>query len=290
MNRPNAVASRARISVAFLGLGIAAACGDPTATDPASQEVVVRAYLYAGQPVDDIRLTYTAPIGTPDSLINSASPPINNATVTLIRDGVRFPLVKASGDSGYYRYAGTNLTVREGDVFDLEASVSGTALSARTQVPVRPSGARVSAATLLIPVFTGGPGGLGGGGRPDPTQFTLQVRWTKTAGALYYVTLENTETAPTVISTGLPAGLNFRRVRIFSPTAADSFPVNALSLEYYGRYRVRVWRVNEEYAQLYATRQQDSRDLNEPLTNIRGGLGVFSAFAADTTSFVAVKP
>ena len=52
---------------------------------------------------------------------------------------------------------------------------------------------------------------------------------------------------------------------------------------------MRVWRNNEEYAQLYASRQQDSRDLNEPATNIHGGLGVFSAFSADTTSFVAVK-
>ena len=271
-------------------LGVAAGCGDPTATDPATREAVVRAYLYAGQPVEDIRLSYTAPIGTPDSLIEATSPPINNATVTLIRDGVRYALVKASGDSGYYRYAGTGLTVREGDVWDLEAKIDGAVLTARTQVPVRPSGARVSAATLLIPVFTGGPGGPGGpGGRPDPTLFTLQVRWTKTPTALYYVTLENTEVAPTIISTGLPAGLNFRRIRIFSPTASDSFPVNALSLEYYGRYRVRVWRVNEEYAQLYASRQQDSRDLNEPATNIHGGLGVFSAFAADTTSFIAVK-
>ena len=280
----------AHVALALCACVMAAGCGDPTATDPASREIVVHAYLYAGQPVEDIRLTYTAPIGTPDSLINSASPPINNATVTLIRSGVRFALVKASGDSGYYRYAGTALTVREGDVFDFEATIGSSVLTARTQVPVHPSGARTSSATLLVPLFTGGPGGLGGGGgRPDLSLYTLQVRWTKAASALYYVTLENTESTPTVITTGLPAGLNFRRIRIFSPTAADSFPVNALSLEYYGRYRVRVWRVNEEYAQLYATRQQDSRDLNEPLTNIHGGLGVFSAFASDTTSFVAVK-
>ncbi len=48
-------------------------------------------------------------------------------------------------------------------------------------------------------------------------------------------------------------------------------------------------RVNEEYAPLYATLQQDSRDLNEPFTNITGGLGVFTAFAADTTSVTVIK-
>jgi hypothetical protein len=39
-----------------------------------------------------------------------------------------------------------------------------------------------------------------------------------------------------------------------------------------------VYRINQEYADLYRTRQQDSRDLNEPLSNVVNGLGVFSAF------------
>ena len=45
-----------------------------------------------------------------------------------------------------------------------------------------------------------------------------------------------------------------------------------------GRHTVTVYRVNGEYAQLYENRTQDSRDLNEPPSNIVGGLGVFSAF------------
>ncbi len=66
-------------------------------------------------------------------------------------------------------------------------------------------------------------------------------------------------------------------------------PINALGLRFLGRYVVNVWRVNEAYAQLYAMLQQDSRDLNEPFTNISGGLGVFTAFSADTTSIVVVR-
>ncbi len=36
-------------------------------------------------------------------------------------------------------------------------------------------------------------------------------------------------------------------------------------------------------------RIQDSRDLNEPPTNIDGGLGVFSAFASDSVFFQVVR-
>jgi len=52
---------------------------------------------------------------------------------------------------------------------------------------------------------------------------------------------------------------------------------------------VSVYRVNQEYADLYEGRRQDSRDLNEPSTNIENGLGVFSAFNSDSTFFEAYQ-
>lgn len=163
------------------------------------------------------------------------------------------------------------------------------ALSARTVVPTRPTGARMASSTLTVPrLGLGGPGGLGGG-RPDLSLAQTMVRWTRTPGALYFVTLDNIEANPVAIDFGLPERLRGRRRVVFAPTAADSLPINALGLPFLGRYRVQVWRVNEEYAALYNTLQQDSRDLNEPFTNVSGGVGVFTAFAADTTSVVVVR-
>jgi hypothetical protein len=273
--------------VSSLVLPLLVACGDPTFVVPGSPDPVVRAFLYAGQPVNDVRLTWTVPINTSDTASAQVAPPINDATLVLVRNGVRYPLVKSAGDSGYYQYNGTGLVVREGDVFTLEGSVNGRALSARTVVPVRPTGARMGSSTLSIPTLTFG-GGLGGL-RPDFSSAQTLVRWTKSPGSLYFVTLENVESTPVAVDIVFPGGIRGRRRVIFAPTAADSLPINALGLPYYGRYQVYVWRVNEEYAQLYATLQQDSRDLNEPFTNVTGGLGVFTAFAADTTSVFVVK-
>ena len=47
--------------------------------------------------------------------------------------------------------------------------------------------------------------------------------------------------------------------------------------------------VNEEYALLYETSTQDSRDLNEPYTNINNGLGIFSGFASQEVYFEVIK-
>ena len=65
--------------------------------------------------------------------------------------------------------------------------------------------------------------------------------------------------------------------------------VDALTLEFLGLHRVKVYRVNEEYTQLYQNRTQDSRDLNEPPSNIRNGLGVFSAFSSDSAFFTVLR-
>ncbi len=271
---------------------VTAACGDPTLVSPERAEPVVRAYLYAGAPVNDIRLSWTVPVSTTDTTTAAAAPPINDAQVVLIRGAQRYRLVRAPGDSGYYQYAGSDLVVREGDQFTLEATVAGKTVSARTLVPVKPSGARVASATLSVPSGPFGPGGPGGPGgpRPDFSAAQTMVRWTRIPGALYFVTLENVEASPTAIDFGLPERFRGRRRLVFAPTAADSMPINALALPFLGRYKVNVWRVNEEYAALYNTLQQDSRDLNEPFTNVTGGVGIFTAFAADTTSVVVVRP
>jgi hypothetical protein len=260
------------------------ACSDTTSTLATTRLPVVRAYLYAGQPVRDISLSWTAPLLDPDSTTDEISPPINDARVALIRSGIRYALVKSSGDSGYYHYAGTDLVVREGDTFDLEVTVDEQRLTARTTVPPRPTGASVSKATLKVPTidFTSGP--------PNLDDVTAVARWQRTSGALYYVTLQNTDSLRSRINLTLPGGGSIpQSLFVFPPTDADSLQINVLQLAYYGRYTVRVWRVNQEYAELYATLQQSAADLNEPISNIIGGLGVFSAFASDSASISVVR-
>ena len=73
------------------------------------------------------------------------------------------------------------------------------------------------------------------------------------------------------------------------PTDANFFDINVRALEVFGPHRAVVYRVNQEYADLYENREQDSRDLNEPPTNVEGGLGVFSAFSSQGVAFDVVS-
>ncbi len=76
---------------------------------------------------------------------------------------------------------------------------------------------------------------------------------------------------------------------ITEPTTDTCFAINILLLRDLGRHQVRLYRVNEEYSELYENRTQDSRDLNEPPSNIRNGLGIFSAFNSVTALFEVAR-
>jgi len=81
-----------------------AACGTDPFSPATDKRFVVQAYLYAGEPVTDIRITSTLPLGSTDSV----APPINDAAVTLVKEGERYPLAPTPGESGAYHDPGAD--------------------------------------------------------------------------------------------------------------------------------------------------------------------------------------
>jgi hypothetical protein len=244
---------------------------------------VVEAFLFEGEIVDDIRITLAA--STLDE--NPLETPVNSAAVVLTRGAESFSL-QPSGDDGYYHYQGTDLEIRQGDTFTLTATVGGTTLTSDTTVPKSPTGVLISRDEYSLPDFNVNPFLLREllQSRPEP----ITVTWDNPLQEYYFVAirvpaLEN----PDYI---LPDFIRDRFggfERITEPTKANYFEVPFIGLEVFGQYTVSVYQINTEYAALYESREQDSRDLNEPFSNIKGGVGIFSAFSTAITSFTLVK-
>lgn len=105
--------------------------------------------------------------------------------------------------------------------------------------------------------------------------------------AAHYIVVDNIENNPESIFVDLPFERNFNFIT--EPTSSDVFLLQPRILEQYGTHRVVLYRVNQEYVDLYENREQDSRNLTEPLTNVENGLGVFTAFNSDTLYFEVRK-
>jgi len=264
-------------SVLFL---ILLGCTEESPMAPESDLIVIRGYLYAGEPVQDIQLTSTLPLGSEQS----KAPPINDAAVALIKQDKRYDLTQSGGDSGYYHYAGDDLTVEAEDQFRIEVTYHDQQVYATTSVPEAPKNVAISKSTLSFPDFDTMWELRQQGISMDSIRasMTLTVNWENEADALYFVVVENIDGDPVAVESQFGRGPG----RFISlPMPVGEYPINAMMMTHLGRHRVKVYRVNQEYADLYQSRNQDSRDLNEPLTNVVNGLGVFSAFNSDSVFF-----
>lgn len=271
---------------------VAVAACDTVNTSEETAELVVEAFLFTDLPVDNIRVTEAIPLSQVSDT-DSLERPVNDAQVSLARGSERF-LLTASGEDGYYHYDGNDLTVSEGDVFQLNVQRGSTTVSATTAVPRPPVAVDLSTNQVEVVRLLIGPTGLLNPGGADAVRESLlnagiTVSWDNPNADLHFVVIESIiEGQPDYI---LPEFIldeirNFRLVT--EPTDADFFDVDLRSMETFGQYVATVYRVNQEYADLYESREQDSRDLNEPVSNIEGGLGVFSAFAGVAEAFEVV--
>ena len=262
--------------ITVFGLLAIISCDEESPVEVDPNLFVVSAFLYADEPVENIQITSTLPLGSEDTL----APPINNAEVVLIKDGTRYSLVQTLEKPGFYNYPENDLQVLSGDEFRIEVSYNDDFAYGETNVPDKPQNVSLSSDTLEIPeitIFDIRSGTI------NIDDYTLLISWDNNDGTLYYVVVENLEVDPAPIFEDLPSGSPKRFVS--SPAPTSEYKINPLTVTYYGNHRAIVYKVNQEYSDLYESREQDSRNLNEPLTNITNGLGVFSAFASDTVFF-----
>ena len=243
------------LTMSLLSMTLAACESDLEFIAPDPDIFVVQAFLFADEPVTDVTVTGVLPI---DADSTELAPVISDATITLVRDGVRFELVATSGEPGHYSYPGSDLLIRVGDVFQLEAVVDGKMATAETVVPLPPIGLALSEDSLVAPAFGGGGpgGGRGGPGGGAGLQAGITAKWSNSNRQLHFVVIDNLESNPEILPTTEIFSRFAARI-VQQPTAADSTVVRILTLTHYGQHRLKLYRVNDEYADLYEGLEQD---------------------------------
>ena len=257
-----------------------------------SQEVktndnfVVEAYIYSNEPVHDIKVKQPLPVTEPET----DAPPIVDAIVNLKRANKEYSLV-FNRELGTYFYPGNDLQIKPNDVFEITVTNGSRKASGSTVVPLATKGLKSSASKIVIPPI------LLNSGTKDQLQYLfakarIKVNWDNGDNQLHFIAIESLDAFDPIYPKNFPVGvLNLLRTFRFvsAPNRSNTYDIVGLSLETYGKYRIKVYRVNKEYADLFENQTQDSRDLNAPPSNIRNAFGIFSAFASDSAFFEVVK-
>ncbi|MFC1525641.1 DUF4249 family protein [Candidatus Latescibacterota bacterium] len=256
-------------------------CSDDNPIAAGPEQLVVSGYVYAGEPVTQVTVAVSLPLDA-DS---TAVPAVNDARVSLARNGRWYDLELAPGDSGLYHYTGADLVPAAGDRVDLEVEYGDLHVTASTRVPPPPRGLSASAHQLVVEadtLFLPGSGMFGGN-----DEGALTVSWDREDGAYYMATVESIEAGADSVESLFPRPAGF----FGSQVMRDSLiTIQPRSIRFYGRHEVTVYRATEEYAELSAFRVQNLNDLAEPPSNVEGGLGIFTAFSSASVQFEAVRP
>ncbi|MBD3274441.1 MAG: DUF4249 family protein [Candidatus Marinimicrobia bacterium] len=269
------------LSLLFTGIFVIThiSCTEVSPVIPEQEQIVVEAYLYADEKVDDIRLTSTVALDA--DTINPD--PITGAQVRLWKNEKSYDLTESTAEDGFYYYPHDDLQIQNGDQFALDIVYNDQILNARTTVPEPPANVSVDNDTIEygFPGFGGGWRRFGGSQTAEDTVINIStVRWENENDDLFYLVLKNVEEDPEPIESEFR--FTFPRTFISQPTRVDSFLIRSNMNTHYGKHKITLYKINQEYADLYAERNQDSRDLNEPPTNIENGLGIFTAFNSDS--------
>lgn len=265
-------------AIVFQLLLLLTAC-EKTALNPASGSInspVVEAYLIADQsPV--VKITYPLALGSSDTILQ----PIQNLNLFIDSEGISYPLAYSNNDSLYH--ADNALKIISGKSYRLHFEWEGVEIYAKTIVPQKPEGFKLSANSIAIQPI--GDPGSGGGfpSFPDP----IEVSWENTDGAYYLIVVEKMESNPESIFEN--ANDDPRPTFRSEPEQTSTYELGFQSFTYYGTHRVILYRLNAEYASLYDDNGNSSQNLTSPYTNIVGGLGVFTGLNADTLTIEVTK-
>lgn len=258
-------------------------CTEEIDETPYINTVVVAGYLYAGESVNNIKVTSLVPFNADSTEVFY----INDAEIDIIHNDNSYRLVLSPGDSGYYHYPEEDLEIIAGDTYEFQMEYYGEIINAFTTVPEKPEGLQITTEEIFVePIY----------------EFydlrnrdigDVDVSWNNDNGEYYYILVDNIESDPVNIDIngileGFIGGRNFSFIT--QPTQFDIYRLRGMSLQQYGTHRVKLYRINQEYADLYETAEQDSRDLNEPLNNINNGLGIFTSFNSENLYFEVTIP
>lgn len=249
-----------------------------------TQTAVVQAYLYAGQPVDSVRITQSYAYIRDDSTLRT----LDDLQVQ-ISDGTHtYPLV--SKGNGYY--VQPDLIIASEKTYTLQFNWNNHTVSAQTYVPSQREAAISTPAVSMTKITSGSGFNPGSPEAVDP----IDVSWSNPENEYYYVVIKNLEESPEYINDFLaereqhfPGG--FRRfIFIGRPQISARYTIDPRrELTQFGRYAVMVYRVNPEYAALYAVSGSSSQSITQPPTNVTNGLGIFTGVSSDTLYFEVKK-
>ncbi|MBP6978337.1 MAG: DUF4249 family protein [Bacteroidales bacterium] len=242
-----------------------------------SEIPVVEAYLFPGSTLQVV-VTVPLPYSDDTTLVQES---ITGLKITLTRGSESFVL-EESDSAGVYCYPVDDLLIESGYDYAISFEYHDRMITAATSIPSKPEDFAISSDTLeleQIEIDEFNPG----------FDDLVELSWSNTDDFNYYVQVEFLDSVKNLVNLNLDT-TDLPKIVSSRPMVTDEYNLNPTQLYYYGSYRIVLFKVNEDFADLYAISDISSISLTNPITHIEGGYGIFTGMNADTLNLTVVQP
>jgi hypothetical protein len=253
------------------GVCLASCSKDLMTSREAGKIAIVESYLYAGDSVIKIKVSKLLPVSD-DTLeaieyISGLSLQVNGSVLT-------------ETDSGYYTLSLGAGKIHPGDSYTLRFLCYGDTISTATTIPATPEGFSISSSVLYAKRITSTSTGFG-------SMDEVELTWLNDDAGYYYIIVEYIDSVPDYIisameDTELPV------MRSIAPTQSNTSRIDRRNISFFGSYRIVLYKVNKDFADLYHSITTNSNNIEDPITGITNGYGVFTGMSSDTV-YLEVK-
>jgi hypothetical protein len=210
---------------------------------------------------------------------DTISDPISGLEVWL-STGTSDTFMLDENTSGTYEISLTEMGAAPRDSLFLETSIDGYIITAQSWLPPKPVDVTISDDAIYFD--SDNPMGM-------ISNDNITVSWENEEEAYYYVSILNIEDDPEPVNDMFEEmEEDMPKMQQAPPSVADQYEVRRRNLMYFGTYRIVVFRVNAEFANLFDNPTMSSVTLTEPPSNLENGLGIFTAYSTDTV-YLEVK-
>lgn len=259
-----------KINIYFLLIIIIIASCDETLDYETINIPVVEGYLYEGKSIDSLKISNIINYGNEEQL--------DFLEITNIQIKVNeevFPLIEIKRDSTITFKSEEDFIIEEGESYELSFNYGDELISATTTGIAKPDGLSMSQTSIYIERVSSG-------SFPSFDNETIEIIWDNPEDDYFYLVIKylEEEADPVMEDFDLdPFDI------VGEPMQTDVYNIHSRMLMHYGEYMVVLFRVTQDYANMFERIDNTSQSLTEPYSNIENGKGIFTAIASDTIFF-----
>lgn len=249
-------------------------CSKELTTPLDSEKIaVVESYLVAGDSTITVNVSKLLPFSTDT---NEVKEYISGLQLQINGYNIK------ETSTGIYQLKLKNACIEPGITYELKFRYYDDSVTSSTVIPEKPANFALSETILYTDRITSSSTGFGGGPMED-----IEVTWDNDDDSYYYLMVEYLESTPDYINY-LMEDLDISLNQSEAPVQSAGARIGMRNLNFFGHYRVVLFKVNKDFADLYQHLTSNSNNLTNPVTAITNGYGVFTGMSSDT-AFIEVR-